>query len=52
MEISFLIFFKIDAGMPLGPVLLLELRVCIKSDISSEVVGAMKNDSAFWCLRL
>ena len=49
---SFLIFFKIDAGMLLGPVLLLELRVYIKSYISSEVVGVMKNDSACGFLRL
>ena len=52
IEISFLIFFKIDVGMLLGPVLLLELRVCIKSDISSGVVGVMKNDSSFGLLRL
>ena len=30
IEISFLIFLRIDVGMLLGPVLLLELRVCIK----------------------
>ena len=52
IEISFLIFFKIDEGMLLGPVLLLELRVCIKSDISSGIVGVMKNDSSFGLLRL
>ena len=40
IEISFLIFFSIDVGMLLGPGLLFELRVCIKSDISSEVVGS------------
>ena len=33
--------------MLLGLVLLFELRVCIKSDIASGVVGVMKNDSAF-----
>ena len=47
IEISFLIFLKIDVGMLLAPVLLLELRVCIKSDTFSGVVGVMKNDSAF-----
>ena len=47
IETSFLIFFRIDVSMLLGPVLLFELRVCIKSDISSGVVGVMKNDSAF-----
>ena len=51
-EISFLIFFWIDMGMLLGPVLLLELKACIKLDISSGVVGVMKNDSAFGFLRL
>ena len=38
--------------MLLGPVLLLQLMVCIKSDISFGVVGVMKNDSAFGFLRL
>ena len=52
IEISFLIFFRTDVSMLLGPVLLFELRVCIKSDISSRVVGVMKNDSAFGFLRL
>ena len=52
IEISFLIFFKIDMSMLLDPVLLLELRVCIKSDVSSAVVGVMKNDTAFGFLRL
>ena len=52
IEISSLILFKIDLGMLLGPVLLLEQRVCIKSGISSGVVGIMKNDSAFGVLRL
>ena len=52
IEISFLILFKIDLGMLLGPVLLLEWRVCIKSGISSGIVGIMKNDSAFGVLRL
>ena len=52
IEISFLSFFKIDVGTFLGSVLLLELRACIKSDISSGVVGVMKNDSAFGFLRL
>ena len=51
-EISFLIFFRTEMGMLLGPVLLFELRVCIRSDISSGVVGVMKNDSAFGFLRL
>ena len=46
IEISFLSFFRIDMSMLLGPVLLLELRISIKSDISSGVVGVMKNDSA------
>ena len=39
-------------SMLLGPVLLLELRVCINSGISSGVVCVMKNDSAFEFLRL
>ena len=51
-EIWFLIFFWIDMGMLLGPVLLLELRVCIKLAISSGDVGVMKNDSTFGFLRL
>ena len=51
IEISFLIFFRIDVGMLLGPVVLFELRVCIKSDISSGVVGVRKNDSAIGFLR-
>ena len=50
IEISFLIFFKIDELTVL--VLLLELRVCIKSDISSGVVGVMKNNCVFGFLRL
>ena len=37
IEISFLIFFRIDMGMLLGPVHLFELRICVKSDISSGV---------------
>ena len=52
IEISYLIFFKIDVGMMLGPLLLLELRVCIKSDINSGAVGVMKNDSVFGFLGL
>ena len=52
VEISLLIFFKIDVGMLLGPVLLLEMKVCIMSDISSGVVGVMKKDFAFGFLRL
>ena len=52
IEISFLSFFRIDMSMLLDPVLLLELMICIKSDISSGVVGVMKNDSAFGFLRL
>ena len=52
IEISFLIFFRIDMGMLLGPALLLELRVSIKSDISSGIVGVIKNDFAFGFLRL
>ena len=52
IEISFLIFFRIDMGMLLGPVLLFKLRVCIKSDIFFGVVGVMKNDSAFGFRRL
>ena len=51
IEISFLIFFRIDVGMLLGPVVLFELRVCIKSDISSGVVGVRKNDSPTGFLR-
>ena len=49
--ISFLIFFRIDVGMLLGPVHLFEVRVCINSDISSGVVGVRKNDSAIGFLR-
>ena len=52
VEISLLIFFKIDVGMLLGPVLLLEMKVCIMSDISSGVVGVMKKDFAFGFSRL
>ena len=52
IEISFLIFFRIDVGLLLGPVLLFKLRVCLKSDISSGVFSAMKNDSAFGIFRL
>ena len=52
IEISFLIFFRIDMGMLLGPVVLLELSVCIKSDISFGVVGIIKNDSTFELLTL
>ena len=44
IEISFLTLFRIDVGMLLGPVLLFELRVCIKSDISSGVNGVRKNE--------
>ena len=51
IEISFLIFCKIDVGMLLGPVLLFELRVCIKLGISSGVAGVRKNDSAIGFLR-
>ena len=51
IKISFLIFFKVDMGILLGPVLLLELRVYFKSGISSGVAGVMKNDSAFEFLR-
>ena len=52
IEISFLIFLIfLYVGMLLGPVLLFELRVCIKSDISSGVVGVRKNDSAIGFLR-
>ena len=39
-------------GMLLGQVLLLKLRVFIKSDISSGAVGLVKNYSAFGFLRL
>ena len=52
IEISLLIFFRIDVGMLLDPVFLFKLRVCIKLDISSGVVGVIKNDSAFGFLRL
>ena len=51
IEISFLIFFRIDVGMLLGPVLLFALRVCIKSDVSSGVVSVKKNDSVIGFLR-
>ena len=51
IEISFLIFFRIDMGMLLGPVILFGLSVCMKSDISSGVVGVMKNRSGIGCLR-
>ena len=50
IEIWFLIFLKIDVGMLLGAVLLLEIKVYIMSDISSGVVGIMKNDSALTAL--
>ena len=46
IEISFLIFFRTDMGMLSGPVLLFELRVCIKSSVSSGVVGVRKNNSS------
>ena len=39
-------------GMLLGPVLLLELRVCIKSHLSLGVAGVIKNNSALGFLRL
>ena len=52
IETSFLISFRIDVGMLLGPVLLFKLTVCIKSDISSGVVGVMKNNWGFGILRL
>ena len=44
IEISFLIFFRTEVGMLLGPVLLFKLRVCIKSNLSSGFVGVRKND--------
>ena len=46
IEISFLIFFRTEVGMLLGPVLLFKLRVCIKSNLSSGVFGVRKNDFA------
>ena len=52
IEISFLSFFRTDVGMLLGPVLLFELRLFIKSDISLGDVGVTKNDSAFGFLGL
>ena len=52
VEISFLIFLKIDKGMQLGPVCLLDLRNCIKSDIFSGVVGIMNKVPAFVFLML
>ena len=52
VEILFLIFLRIDVSMQLGPVCLLDMRHCIKSDISSGVVGVMKKDSAFVFLML
>ena len=36
--------------MLLGSLLLLEIKVCIMSDISPGVVGIMKNDSALTAL--
>ena len=51
IEISFLIFSRIDVVMLLGPVLLFELRVFIKSVISSGVVGVRMNNSAIGFLR-
>ena len=52
VEISFLIFLKIDKGMQLGPVCLLDLRNCIKSDIFSGIVGVMNKVPAFVFLML
>ena len=52
VEISFLIFLRIDVGMQLAPVCLLDLRDCIKSDVSSGVVGVMKKVPAFVFLML
>ena len=52
VKISLLIFLKIDVGMQLGPMCLLDLRDCIKSDISSGVDGVMKKVPAFVFLLL
>ena len=46
-EITSLICFITFVGMLLGPVLFLILRSDIMSDISSSVVGVMKNVSLF-----
>ena len=46
-KITFLICFITFVGMLLGPVLFLILRLEIMSDISSSVVGVMKNVSLF-----
>ena len=46
-EITSLICFITFVGMLLGPVLFLILRLEIMSDISSSVVGVMKNVSLF-----
>ena len=46
-EITSLICFITFVGMLLGPVLFLILRSEIMSDISSSVVGVMKNVSLF-----
>ena len=52
IEISSLVFFKIDVGMLLGPVPVLHLRVWIKSNIFYGVVGVMKKNSASIYLRI
>lgn len=52
IEISFLVFFNIDLGMLLGPVPVLQLRVCIKSNIFYGVVRVMKKNSASVYLRI
>lgn len=55
-EIFLLLFFSIEVGMLLDPVLLvtylpLEMKVWIKSDIFSRIIGVMKSDSVFPFLR-
>ena len=55
IEVSFLIFFKIDVGKVQCFYYRTEwgfVSPLIKSNISSGVVGVMKNDSAFKFLRL
>ena len=46
-DITSLDIFMILVGILYGPTLLLDLRLCIKSLISSEVVGAMMKFSEF-----
>lgn len=55
-EIFLLLFFSAEVGMLLDSVLLvtylpLGMKVWIKSDIFSRIIGVMKNDSVFPFLR-